>query len=350
MNLPKMKRVVHIAPALPPAINGLGDFCKILADSLEEKGVADNVFMIMNRNGSLQSSKENTFSPYTFSRILDQQIADVVMLHYVGYAYDKRGIPYYIVRALQKYKSMTRCRVLVFFHELYASSNSIFELPFYTHWFQKLIVKQLIKIADTAFTNCTPYNEMLNHLSVKNRSSAVCTGIFSNVPDHLYDHTIEKDENALVVFGSLHKRVAVYRNALFPALLEALAIKTIYDIGPGESDFHDRKVKFMMKGTLSHFELAGYLNMSKFGALSYKPHLIGKSGIFSAYAAFGVIAFNLEKPGGPLHEGLVHGRNYFTFRTDVRPANFDANVREEILKWYRTRNQQAVAAKIEIYI
>lgn len=350
MHLPKMKRVVHIAPALPPAINGLGDFCKILADSLEYKGVADNVFMIMNRNGFRQSSKENTFNRYTFSRVLDQQIADVVILHYVGYAYDRRGIPYYIVRALQKYKSMRRCRVLVFFHELYASSNSIFKLPFYTHWFQKLIVKQLIEIADTSFTNCTPYNEMLNSLSGRKQSSAVCTGIFSNVPDHLYDPTIEKDESTLVVFGSFHKRVAVYRNPLFPELLESLVIKTIYDIGPGKTEFHYENVKVLMKGTLSHVELAGYLNMAKFGALSYKPHLIGKSGIFSAYAAFGVIAFNLQKSDGPLHEGLVHGRNYFTFRTDVQPAYYDGTTREEILKWYRTRNQQAVADKIEIYI
>jgi hypothetical protein len=346
-----MKKIIHIAPALPPAINGLGDFCKILADNLGREGYTDNWFMIRRNARSEPDKRIQSFKPHTFYDVLQRQKADVVILHYVGYAYEKRGMPFYIVNGLKKYKRRTSCRLLVFFHELYSSSNSLFDLSFYTSGFQKIIVRELGDMADTLFTNCGVYRELLQRILGSDTIQPICTGIFSNVPDELYDQRIGKEENSMVVFGSAHKRNAVYDHRRFAELVQQLGINTLYDVGPGDSHCHLPKVKVHTKGSLSSGELASCLNAVEFGALSYPPHLLAKSGIFSAYTAFGVIPLNLTVTDGTLCDGLVEGRNYFTWRPETIPEVFNYDIaREEILKWYHTHDQKIITERFKTYL
>lgn len=296
---------------------------------------------------SSQFQNIRVFKPETFFDVLSESKADVVILHYVGYAYDRNGLPFYIVSGLKKYKSKVRFRLLVFFHELYADSNSPFKLPFYTGHLQKLIVSQLWHLADKAFTSCTRYKELLEKLAGVDGAKTLCTGIFSNVPDDLYDGKMPKEDGSMLVFGSAHRRNAVYRHRHFPGLVERLRIKQLYDVGPGETQCKMGEVNINKRGALPQVELASCLNSVKFGALSYPPHLLGKSGIFSAYTAFGVIPFNLPQIDQPLYDGLIADKNYFSSRDEITESNLDVDTaREEILKWYHTHDQRAVTEKL----
>ena len=347
-----MKKIIHIAPALPPVINGLGDFCQILANNLAKEGYDNNIFMVR-KAPSASNDHRNicSFTPQNFDRLLSKHKADVVVLHYVGYAYNRNGIPFYLVSALRAYKRDVRCRVLVFFHELYATSRSVFKLPFYTGGFQRLIVRELCGLADAIFTNCEQYNERLKKVLHDDTFNAICTGIFSNVPDDLYDDQVPKEEGSLVVFGSYHRRKAVFENPLLLSVLENLKIRSIYDIGPGETHFGNRCLNFYSMGSLEPGDLAVYLNKMKYGALNYEAHLLGKSGIFSAYAAFGVIPINLFPVDYSLTDGLEDGKNYFSWSRTCYPELFmDGTARKELVKWYNTHNQEAVANKIKMHL
>jgi hypothetical protein len=273
------------------------------------------------------------------------------MLHYVGYAYNEAGLPFYLVRGLKKYKRDVSCRVLVFFHEIYATSKSFLKLPFYTSIFQKLIVYQLCRMANTVFTNCALYKEYLERINGNHKLTIIPTGIFSNVPEELFDHKIKKEDHSLVVFGTHRNRKAVYDNPKFDQLLERLKVKSLYDIGPGINHYEHPGVKVYATGSLPHQVLAEYLNKAKFGALSYKPHLLGKSGIFSAYGAYGIIPINVNLfPQLPC-DGLVEGKNYFTWRSDLESSAIDEHTTKlEILKWYRTHDQKAVVEKIKMHL
>lgn len=346
-----MKKIIHIAPALPPAVDGLGDFCSILADNLEKEGFTNNLFLIRHNVECPIDKRIESFTPRTFYEKLRHQTADVVILHYVGYAYHKKGMPFYIVNGLRRYKRQTGCRLLIFFHELYSSSDSLFNLAFYTNSIQKLIVKGLSDIADTVFTSCHTYRELLRNLLGQHRLHPVCTGIFSNVPDDLYDRHMPKEDDSIVVFGSLQKRNAVYHHQEFDALIKELGVRTLYDVGPGVSDCQLADVKVCRKGTLSSRALAACLGVAKFGALSYPPQLLAKSGIFSAYAAFGVIPFNLSMSDRPLYDGLVEGRNYLAWKhaSAAQVFNYDT-VRDELMKWYQTHNQKRIAETFKSYL
>lgn len=342
-----MKKIIHISPALPPAINGLGDFCQILAANLEKAGYTDNIFMLRQSVPDGQHRNVRVFNAQNFSSILSEYNVDVVILHYVGHAYDRSGLPFYVVNGLRKCKDKLDFRLLVFFHELYASSASPLKLPFYTSQLQKLIVNQLWHLADKAFTSCTRYKELLQEIVGADGAGTLCTGIFSNVPDDLYNEQTPKEEGSMLVFGSTHRRNAVYRHREFPDLIDRLRIRRLYDVGPGETHCALRGVDIQKKGALLPIELASCLNAVKFGALSYSPHLLGKSGIFSAYTAFGVIPFNLPSKDQPLYDGLVQDKNYFSpdSKTAAHCLN-DSTARSEVLKWYHTHDQKTVTEKL----
>lgn len=344
-----MKKVVHISPSLPPAINGLGDFCHIVARNLERSGYTDNVFVLRRQATSDPGRDVRVFNSKTFYGVLSEMKADVVVLHYVGYAYDRDGLPFYLVNGLKKYKNKVGCRLLVFFHELYASSASPFELPFYTSRLQQLIVNALWQLADKTFTSCRWYQERLQDIvGVDDSRKTECTGIFSNVPDELYDPQIPKEEHSMLVFGSARRRNAVYDHRQFPELVKKLRIEKVYDVGPGTIHCDATLVEVLEKGALGSGELAVYLNAVKYGALSYKPKLLAKSGIFSAYAAFGVIPFNLTSVDEPLYDGLVEGKNYFSMRAKFPETKCQFDIaRKEILKWYRDHDQSAVTQKLK---
>lgn len=332
---------------MPPTINGLGDFCHILAANLEKAGYSDHVFMLRQSAPDSQRPNIEIFRADNFYDKLSKHTADVVILHYVGYAYDRRGLPFYIVNGLRKYKDNESVRLLIFFHELYASDTSPFKLPFYTNQLQKLIVSQLWHLADSTFTSCSRYQELLQKVVGADDAKTLCTGIFSNVPDDLYDEQSPKENDSLLVFGSAHRRNAVYGHRQFPDLISRLRIKRLYDVGPGQTNCELREVDIQKKGALPQQELASCLNAVKFGALSYPPHLLGKSGIFSAYAAFGVIPFNLPPIDRPLCDGLVEDKNYFSAASKTAAHNLnDDAARKEILKWYHTHDQKAVTEKL----
>jgi hypothetical protein len=291
------------------------------------------------------------FQPSTFYDILCEQKPDVIIVHYVGYAYNRYALPFYLISALRQFKQRFKCRLLVFFHEIYSWSTSLLKLPFYTEWIQRYIVRRLVTIADKSFTNCAPYRALLNEIMGEDQRQHMieCTGIFSNIPDDLFNASVSKDEKTLVVFGSLHNRQSVYRNKSFPYVLQRLDIDTIYDIGPGDIDLEDCVVRVIKKGALPSDAVAWHFNKAKYGALSYKPELLGKSGIFSAYAAFGIIAINLVDEDRPLHDDLEEGSNYFNVKS-ISKADRGPCEADKIREWYGTRNQRMIAAKIRMHL
>ena len=344
-----MKSILHITPSMPPEINGLGDFCYLLSRNLEKDGYTDQTFLVR-KDPVLNTSRNiHAFVPGSFARALSAFQPEVVLLHYVGYGYSAHGIPFYLVSGLRNYKKKSNCRLLVFFHELYANSNSIFELPFYTHLLQKEIVRQLYAMADDTFTNCETYTQLLKRVGGSASDKTTCTGLFSNVPEDLFDERLARDAHSMIVFGSLARRKTVYDHPGFVSVLKNLNVKRLYDVGPGELFFESKSIEWHKMGALGTSDLATCLNRTNFGGLCYKPHLLGKSGILSAYAAFGVIPINLIFSGDSPGDGLIEGRNYFSWTASMLPNSaLEDDARRELRSWYSSHNQHAVSEKIRL--
>jgi len=339
-------RIAHITPALPPAVNGLGDFSVILAESLAREGWDDFLFLV--RHGQRHDGAAvDSFGPGTLFKTLQHHNVDVIILHYVGYAYDRHGVPLYLARALKRYQHWRRCKIVVFFHELYAPAVSLLEMSFYTSNLQKMIVKNLFALADAVFTNCAYYEDTLRRLVGGTVERGIATGVFSNVPESGYDPQQTKDDGSMVVFGSYHRRKAVFENPRLRIVLQRLHIRRLYDVGPGVTTFRQSGIEVITFGALPVADIAPILNSAGYGALIYKPHLLGKSGIFAAYAAFGVIPINLTSSDYPLYDDLAPGVNYFSWSTVTKWGIPDPAISRPALRdWYRFRDRTAIANRV----
>ena len=158
--MPTPATLVHIVPTVPPAFNGLSDYCFKLwqhwpaprpdwhclaADVPAGAGAA----WPQARIESFECSKRGLLEALQSSR------ADCAVLHYVGYAYQKRGIPLWLPGALRAWKARGdggrrggRKRVCVMFHELYATGGSPRGSAFWLQPWARSIVAQLEQLAD----------------------------------------------------------------------------------------------------------------------------------------------------------------------------------------------------------
>ncbi|MCE7067144.1 hypothetical protein [Dyadobacter sp. CY326] len=340
-----MKRIVHITPTLPPAINGLGDFSFLLSQTLEELYPSEAFFLVKDLPPGNKAGQVTEFSAADFYTKLSDCRPDVVMLHFVNYAYQEKGLPFYMPKALKKLKQHTNCKVLVYFHELYATSTSMLRTAYYTTYLQKIIVKQLYALADQTFTNCQLYKVLLSELLKGKPNTLIVTGLCANIPEAYYNKSIRKEDAAMVIFGSQSSRASIYGNPLFNNVIKNAGIQTIYDIGAGHMSYTGAQVQFNALGKLPAEDIAPYLNRCAYGALDYPPHLLGKSGILSAYAAYGVMPINFNAIKEEILDGLTNGADYFDTASALPVKDAEA-ARTRLLAWYKKRNQKSIATSV----
>lgn len=105
-----MKRVIlQIVPRAPGSREGVGDYAGILAQRLTKAHDCETVFAT-----AAELSNEKWPPPPT---------ASAVILHYVNYGYDPRGVPSWLPGRLQQIQRDCGGKMITIFHELYATSS-----------------------------------------------------------------------------------------------------------------------------------------------------------------------------------------------------------------------------------
>lgn len=102
------RTVLQIVPRVPGSREGVGDYASILAATLEQTHGVKTKFV----TGASILEKETPLSS-----------AAAVVLHYVNYGYDSRGLPTWLPRELRRIQQRCGGRLITIFHELYAASS-----------------------------------------------------------------------------------------------------------------------------------------------------------------------------------------------------------------------------------
>jgi hypothetical protein len=219
---------------------------------------------------------------------------DVLLLHFSGYGFHKRGVPTWLAGEIKALRS--RFRVFgVVFHELYASGPP-WRSAFWLGGIQKRIAREILQQADFWLTNREIAARWLRGQSppVPHRVLPV----FSNVGE---PEAIENErESSLVVFGSAGIRTPAYTwgdGEIFRfAKRQGLRI---HDIGPPLRDtaLSQRLADegAIVHGRLPAEEVSQVLSSARYGVVSYPSDHVGKSSIFAAYAAHGTCPILLWK-------------------------------------------------------
>ncbi len=155
-----MMEVTHITPRFAPQIDGLGDYGRLLALELGRAHGCTNRGIV--GDPAWARLAEGTTSPFPVAAVRERTAdellrklgnAKTVILNYVGYGYHQRGTPFWINRAIGRWKSASPSRrLIVVFHELWASGPP-WKSEFYLGFIQRRLVSELHRMCDAALTS-----------------------------------------------------------------------------------------------------------------------------------------------------------------------------------------------------
>lgn len=309
-----MSTLIQIVPCLAPVISGVGDYALILARGLSDKYGWVTTFVLC--DSEREQDRLDGFKIVPLSERSSDALAsalgfhDRVLLHYVGYGYQKRGCPLWLLNGLELWKNGAPHRHLVImFHELYAFGPP-WRSSFWTHPIQRWIFFKLARLCDAAATN---RRSSCNTLSSIRKWPATYLPVFSNIGKiEVPDQAIV--EPKLALFGSASwRKIAVKRD--FSSLVEVcrkLGITEILDIGPEEVSHPEISgVRWNQLGVLEVEQVSLCLQMCIAGFVSYPSHCFGKSTIISAYLSHGLPTIVPDRCRFQDSDGLREGSEFF---------------------------------------
>lgn len=124
-------QIVQIVPRLFPVVDGVGDHALCLAQEMRRSLGLKTHFIV----GDVSWPERSEVDQFEVSRLptntsialcsLLEKISEtpaLVILHYVGYGYARRGCPIWLVEGLERYRAIKPAmRLVTMFHETYGS-------------------------------------------------------------------------------------------------------------------------------------------------------------------------------------------------------------------------------------
>ena len=302
--------ILQIVPQLPPTISGVGDYAWLLAKQLRAAHGIRTRFIVCGYGSEGEAQRElDGFPVYQLKEqsagellraLAAEGMPQTVLLHYVGYGYEKRGCPAWLVNVLRAWREASNSRRLVtMFHELYAFGPP-WSSAFWTSPIQRRIAARIARLSSACATNMRRYANWLGSRAPQHAGTIKVLPVFSNVGEPAQVPAYHERPARLAVFGTPGWRRDAYtkhRDSL-ERVCAQLGLTEIVDIGPDCGAVPNLRVPCVQKGSLPADQFSREFLSCRAGFFSYPVPFLGKSGVFAAYAAHGLLpithAANLE--------------------------------------------------------
>jgi hypothetical protein len=341
--------LIMIVPRLPPLVDGVGDYSLRLARQLKQDFGLETRFIICDPAWSGAGGEDFAIAALASrtSAALCQQLEawqqdqpTIVVLHYVGYGYARRGCPTWLVNGLSAWhKSQTQRYLVTMFHELYASGTPIWTSSFWTSGLQKQLAVRLARLSDRCLTNRQASAEALQAMSKGKHQEILALPVFSTIGEPTLIQPLSARCRRIVVFGGSGQRQRAYQRSL-PILEQAslkLGIQEIVDIGPPLSQPLPTVVGQPIKalGVQTADEVTRLLADSVAGFFDYPIAYLEKSTIFAAYCAHRVLPIGGVYPEQTLI-GIDPGQHFWTGNPTQSALDWDnlQAIADHAYAWY----------------
>jgi hypothetical protein len=341
--------IVQIVPRLGSLVDGVADHARALAAALDAREGLRTAFLSGDpEDRQANSAPVATRSAGALVEALEALAAPAVLLHYVCYGYSVRGCPFWLIRGLERWKRRNPgARLVTMFHELYAFGPP-WRSSFWLSPVQRYLASEAWRISDAAVTNVERYRRRLSSWRRGPASGAVLLPVFSNVGEPSAPRAWSARAAQMVVFGreDVASRAYERRRAHLLRACEALQIERIVDVGR-----RTRPVLAMLAhlpvsaiGFVPPAEVSTILSQSKAGFVDYRSDVLGKSTVFAAYAAHGVVPV-VPWRGGADEPGLAEGRNYWSASSGDPGRHDFAAMAGEAAAWYAGHRLEVQSAE-----
>ncbi len=345
-----MPEITTIVTRLPPAIDGVGDYGLKLALELRDRHnlitkfiVGDPTWVGEAITYGFQVQKIQERNSLVLEKALDS--SEIILLHYVGYGYARRGCPTWLIEGLEAwYQKSPNPYLVTMFHELYAN-GAIWTSAFWTSPLQQNLFKRVVRLSDRCLTSREDYAKQISQVGKHTQVDQL--PVFSNVGELEHPLHLSQRQRRLVVFGSAGWRCHAYQRSL--AALERicgeLEITEIIDIGSsvGFDIPLVNQIRVTEAGIRTGEEVSEFLAEAIAGFLDYPTEFLSKSTIFAAYCAHGVLPVGVFYPNQKSLDGIEVGKNLLL--ADRQELKLDFNLAEAIASnahiWYKTHSLSA---------
>ena len=347
---PCLSCVVHVVPALPPKVSGVGDYAVTLAGTLERHECGSRLITASGgcaEVGGLPVARLRGGDAQSLVGVLKD--ARRIVLHFSGYEYARWGLCFWLANGISRWRvESAERRLVTVFHELFATGPA-WRTSFWTSPPQRRIAHRVARFSDAMITNSAGNAAQLKLWEPQKRSETM--PVFSNVGELATPVPLAYRAPMGVVFGG-RRRVGTWRSleaasATAAAALRARGITQILDIGPELEAVPDHLdgLPIRAAGTLPAGEVSAQLARARIGIADYPRHVMTKSGIVAAYLAHGLLCVNTSEVG-QLPDDLGEGREFVSLRR-LSCADVDMDmVAAAGHAWYRRHDVAATAALV----
>jgi hypothetical protein len=389
--------IIQIVSRLPPAIDGVGDYAFLLAQQLRKAQGINTRFVVCDPNWQKGTTRPQDNIQQTASDVSSQQsvvsgritmldgfpvyqlkkrsaaellrvlslpgMPTTVLLQYVGYGYEKRGCPAWLVRGLHAWKDggqksesisdlrsptsslSAHSRLLTMFHEV-SANGPMWSSAFWTAPLQRWLAKCLAMSSEHCFTNLTLHARALEKFTSRKMDDFSVLPVFSNVGEVEKIPDWEMRAPRMIVFGSASWRRQIYTDHKdeLEAACRALGLMEIVDIGAAVA-IPQLSVRVLKRGILNATETSREMMDARAGFFTCPVNCLGKSGIFAAYAAHGLLPVTFAANHTENCDGL-HLEQHFVIANRLRGhlAGHWAILRNRVREWYQPHS---IAAQSE---
>ncbi len=362
-----MKKILQIIPTPPNYADGIGDYALQLATQLRQDFQVDTQFLVFRNDVQvtpLASGFEmEQLSIHTAEKCraaipLDLQ---AIIIHFSAYPYFNTslkgslgvGTPFWFVEALRSIVADQQIKLVVMFHELPKLHWHQFYLFDFLNPIHCIVSRSLAQMADVVVTSSSRFQSILSTWIEKDVPKIP---IFSNMGEPELIVPLRERQRRMIIFGG-SARARIYKNHS-SALMQScqlLRIDKIYDVGSTLNlpDYSHTGIDLCSLGFRSPGEISELLLTSIAGCIDYSPFpgSLGKSGVFAAYCAHGILPI-LTCYNPSEENGLCMNQHYLVLgsKLDSLSLNSYQIIANKAYEWYQDHTLKETAKKFNSYI
>jgi hypothetical protein len=185
-------------PRVPGGLDGVGDYALNLAAKLRDRFGSITVFATPHPSSA---TSIRSFEVLPLDRVPSEPGRfEHILLHYVNYGYQKRGVPFGLLSILRRMRRHHRRTLLTIFHELYAS-GPVLSSSFWLQPLQIHLTRSIARLSDECIVSSDSFLAQLRRLAPRARIHVHPTPSGLEEPQLSREQIASRDVHRWVIVG-----------------------------------------------------------------------------------------------------------------------------------------------------
>jgi len=358
-----LRTLLQIVPNFPGGLDGVGDYALTIAKKLRDQFGYETVFASkrFEREPGSASPSVAGFDVLSLDRLLDepQQKYEHVLLHYVNYGFQKRGVPFRLLSILRALRSLRRGKLVTIFHELYASGPP-WRSSFWLRPLQKRLATSVARLSDACIVSSDNFLRELTILvpGAPVELHPVPSGFAE--PSLSPDQIADRDPHQWAILGgtALVERSLRSLRRLVSKIPDSIAPQKLFVLGGNENPatrslIVDLAIESIYRPRIAASEASEILRTCSFVWFDYfhrpdvETSVVLKSSAFAAACAHAVISVFPHRGSMVSIDGDRLPGPFFVEpdSSEVPDAAARAKVAVEIYAWYQRHTSSEILVR-----